>query len=55
VKTMFFDPQTVGGLLISVAAEDSAELIRALKGRGVSAVEIGEVLPTQKPLIVVTP
>ena len=55
VKTMLFDPQTAGGLLISAAAEDSVELIRALKGRGVSAVEIGEVLPTQKPLIVVTP
>jgi selenide,water dikinase len=55
LKTMLFDPQTAGGLLISVAAEDSLELIRALKASGVSAVEIGEVLPTQKPLIAVTP
>ena len=53
IKTMLFDPQTAGGLLISVAAEDSAELTRALNAAGVDAVEIGEVLPSGKPLITV--
>ncbi len=54
VKTMLFDPQTAGGLLMSVAAKDSAELTRALNGAGVPAVEIGEVLPEGRPLITVS-
>jgi selenide,water dikinase len=55
VKTMLFDPQTAGGLLISVASEDATDLTRALNAAGVSAVEIGEVLPATKPLIAVVP
>jgi len=54
VKTLLFDPQTAGGLLISVASEDAAALISALHAAGVPAVEIGEVLPRTKPLIRVT-
>jgi len=54
VKTILFDPQTAGGLLISVAATDSAALMRALQTTGVPAVEIGEVVPKSKPLIRVT-
>ncbi len=53
MKTMLFDPQTAGGLLISVAAEDSVELTRALNAAGVAAVEIGEVVAEGKPLIAV--
>jgi selenide,water dikinase len=51
VKTLLFDPQTAGGLLISVAAEDSTLLAQALHAAGVSAIEIGEVLPRTRPLI----
>ena len=50
-QTILFDPQTSGGLLISVAAKDSARLLRALADAGVPAATIGEVLPQQKPLI----
>jgi len=53
LKTILFDPQTAGGLLISVAAESAAELSSALKAAGVPAVEIGGVLPADKPLIAV--
>jgi selenide, water dikinase len=53
VKTILFDPQTAGGLLISVASEDATELMRALAAAGVPAVEIGEVLPATNPLIAV--
>jgi selenide,water dikinase len=54
IKTILFDPQTAGGLLISVAQHDADELTRALSVAGVPAVEIGEVLPQAKPLIRVT-
>ena len=55
IKTILFDPQTAGGLLISVAADESAELTRALNGAGVPAVEIGEVLPGSKPQVSIVP
>ena len=55
MKTILFDPQTAGGLLISVASENATELVRALTGSGVPAVEIGEVLSATKPLIAVAP
>ncbi len=51
LRTMLFDPQTAGGLLISVAAADADALARALKDSGVPAAAIGEVLPPTKPLI----
>ncbi len=53
VKTLLFDPQTAGGLLISVASEDSEQLTRSLNAAGVSGVRIGEVLTRTKPLIMI--
>jgi selenide,water dikinase len=55
LKTLLFDPQTAGGLLISVASGDATELTRALIVAGVPAVEIGEVLGAAKPLIGIVP
>jgi selenide, water dikinase len=52
-KTVLFDPQTAGGLLISVAAEESSKLRQMLQQAGVSAAEIGEVVAKDGPLIVV--
>jgi selenide,water dikinase len=54
MKTLLFDPQTAGGLLISVGSEDAPGLARALNAAGVLAIEIGEVLPRTQPLIRVT-
>jgi selenide,water dikinase len=54
LRTILFDPQTAGGLLISVASEDAAELNQALNAAGVPAVEIGEVLPPAKATIAVS-
>ncbi len=54
LKTILFDPQTAGGLLIAVAPENSPALIRDLKAAGVPAVEIGEVLERTKPLITIS-
>lgn len=53
VKTILFDPQTAGGLLISVAASDAARLRDSLREGGVPAAEIGEVIEQRKPLIAV--
>jgi selenide,water dikinase len=51
IRTLLFDPQTAGGLLLSVARSDADSLVTALNNAGVPAVEIGEVLPQGKPLI----
>ena len=51
IRTLLYDPQTAGGLLISVSAEDANALTHALQAAGIPAVEIGEVLPQTKPLI----
>jgi selenide,water dikinase len=53
LRLLLFDPQTAGGLLISVAPEDSERLTRSLIAAGVSAVQIGEVLARSEPLITV--
>jgi selenide,water dikinase len=54
-KTLLFDPQTAGGLLISVASDHASELIRSLHAAGVPAAEIGQVLQYEKPLIRIAP
>jgi selenide,water dikinase len=51
VKTMLFDPQTAGGLLIAVAAEHSDALHAALVSAGVPCTAMGEVVPRRGPLI----
>jgi selenide,water dikinase len=54
VKTLLFDPQTAGGLLVAVASEDAAALTSALLAASVPAAEIGEVRSRTKPLIRIT-
>jgi selenide,water dikinase len=51
IKTLLFDPQTAGGLLLSVAAGEAGGVLIALQSVGVPAAEIGEVLASSKPLI----
>jgi selenide,water dikinase len=50
-KALLFDPQTAGGLLLSVSSGESPIIIAELRQAGVEADEIGEVLPKAKPLI----
>ena len=51
LKPILFDPQTAGGLLISVAQTEAGELAAALKDAGVPVAEIGHVRAGIKPLI----
>jgi selenide, water dikinase len=44
VRALLYDPQTAGGLLISVAAESSGALQQSLRYAGVAAVKIGRVV-----------
>jgi selenide,water dikinase len=50
-RALLFDPQTSGGLLVSVARESANHAMQALKQRRVSARVIGEVLSRQPTLI----
>jgi selenide, water dikinase len=51
MKTLLFDPQTSGGLLIAVAKDHNVEITEKLNAAGVTAIEIGEVLPNAKATI----
>ena len=53
-RTLLFDPQTSGGLLIALAAEHEEATRQSLERHGVSAKRIGRVVPkTDKLLMVV--
>ena len=51
LKALLFDPQTAGGLLLSVPSEISKGLIAAMEVAGIAAARIGEVLPRQERAI----
>ena len=51
LRTILFDPQTAGGLLVAVAPSDAARLLQNLAAAGVPAANIGEVIASTKPLI----
>jgi selenide, water dikinase len=53
IRTLLYDPQTAGGLLIAVAASDAERLLAELRAAGINAAEVGEVVPKQGPLIAV--
>ena len=49
--TLLFDPQTAGGLLISVSTAECEELLKELRSAGIPGARVGRVLPAGKPLI----
>ena len=51
VRNLLFDPQTSGGLLLSMASKDAAPLLESLRANGVDAQKVGEVLEKTHPLI----
>jgi selenide, water dikinase len=50
-KILLYDPQTAGGLLLSIAAKAADRYIDTLNKMGGEAIMIGEILPQGKPLI----
>jgi selenide,water dikinase len=54
LRTILYDPQTAGGLLVSVKQTDATAMIAELREAGVPATRVGEVLSKRKPLINVT-
>jgi selenide,water dikinase len=52
-KTLLFDPQTAGGLLLSMSASASDRFLRTFRDLGGNAMIVGEVLPRTEPLIMI--
>ena len=51
-QDLLFDPQTSGGLLISVSDADGSDLVAALKDQGIAdAAQIGEIVDSQEERI----
>jgi selenide,water dikinase len=51
LKAILFDPQTAGGLLISVVPEQSAALVLDLNAIGIPARNVGNVAESVKPVV----
>jgi len=51
IQELLFDPQTSGGLLLSVSSEQSADLLAAIQGGDPDAKIIGEIIPRQDAVI----
>jgi selenide,water dikinase len=51
IRNLLYDPQTSGGLLLSVDAADSSALLQTLHERSIIAQEAGEVIARTSPLI----
>lgn len=51
MQSVLFDPQTAGGLLISVPAEKASSLLEKIKSYGIQASEIGKVKEYKDKLI----
>ncbi len=53
IRSLLCDPQTSGGLLLAVAADETALLLEDLKAQDIPSAEIGEVLEKSEPLVMV--
>jgi selenide,water dikinase len=52
-RDLLFDPQTAGGLLISIASDAASETVAALQRHGITASQVGTVLKKKSPLLYV--
>ncbi|MCW2285416.1 selenide,water dikinase [Rhodoblastus acidophilus] len=53
VLSLLYDPQTAGGLLVSVGAADADALVADLRAEGIAAARIGEVTPRTHPILTI--
>jgi len=51
IRSLLFDPQTSGGLLLVVSEKDSAALVEKLAERGIPARQVGRVVERTSPLL----
>jgi selenide,water dikinase len=51
LKTLLFDPQTAGGLFISMSADECEKFVLELRALGIPARHVGNVTESAKPLI----
>ena len=51
VRNLLYDPQTSGGLLLSVASKDATRLLESLRANRLEAQPVGEVIKKSHPLI----
>jgi len=51
IRTLLFDPQTSGGLLVSIDPDSADAAIQILRQHSVSATPIGRVLPKSSPML----
>lgn len=49
LRTLLYDPQTAGGLLVSVSADDADAVLDSLRNAGIFAARIGSVVGTYAP------
>jgi selenide,water dikinase len=49
LRVLMYDPQTAGGLLVSVAADSADALLGSLRGAGLNAAIIGSVIGPYMP------
>jgi selenide,water dikinase len=49
LRTLLYDPQTAGGLLVSVSADGADALLSSLRNAGLSAARIGSVVGPYEP------
>ena len=52
-RDLLFDPQTSGGLLVSIAAEAASDGLARLERQGIAARQIGSVVQKKSPLVYV--
>jgi selenide,water dikinase len=51
LKALLYDPQTAGGLLVSLAADQADRLVSELRDAGLPAARVGDVEEFERPLI----
>ena len=52
-RSLLYDPQTSGGLLIAIAPEAVDAALASLAHHGINAARVGRVLPKQNPLLLI--